>query len=41
MWFLKASKRKAKKAIKEAYIKRIERAQKYLDRYNKVMKELK
>ena len=41
VWFLKASKRKAKKAIKEAYIKRIERAQRYLDRYNKVMKELK
>lgn len=41
VWFLKASKRKAKKAIKEAYLKRIERAQKYLDRYNKVMKELK
>ena len=41
VWFLKASKRKAKKAIKETYIKRIERAQKYLDRYNKVMKELK
>lgn len=41
VWFFKANKRKAKKAIKEAYIKRIERAQKYLDRYNKVMKELK
>lgn len=41
VWFLKASKRKAKKAIKEAYLKRIERAQKYLDRYNRVMKELK
>lgn len=41
VWFLKASKRKAKKTIKEAYLKRIERAQRYLDRYNKVMKELK